>query len=200
MIVTTNQILSPAGLQVIAGGRPTDVALAPNGRWLAVLHAGHGEHEVVILDLRRQKIVSRAALDQAFYGLCFSPDGGRLFASGGEHEVVHFFDFADGYLGHHREVRVAPEDEKFIACGVAINAAGTKLFVAGPWGHCVRILPLDEPNVSWHSVPTGKDSYPYTCLPDQSGKFLYVSLWNQAAVAVIDLREHKVADTWPTET
>src|SRR5262245_66691819 len=36
IIVPTNQILSPAGRQVVVGGRPTDVALAPNGRWPAV--------------------------------------------------------------------------------------------------------------------------------------------------------------------
>src|SRR6185369_3327468 len=38
VIVPTNQILSPAGRQVIVGGRPTDVALSPNRKWLAVLN------------------------------------------------------------------------------------------------------------------------------------------------------------------
>ena len=27
-------------------------------------------------------------VEQTFYGLCFSPDGRQLFASGGEYEVV----------------------------------------------------------------------------------------------------------------
>ena len=38
VIVPTNQILAPAGRQVIVSGRPTDVALSPDGRWLAVLN------------------------------------------------------------------------------------------------------------------------------------------------------------------
>ena len=42
-------------------------------------------------------------------------DGRRLFASGAEREVVHAFDFADGYLGRHEELRVVPASEKFIA-------------------------------------------------------------------------------------
>ena len=33
----TNQVLSPLGAQVAFGGRPTDLALSPDGRWLAVL-------------------------------------------------------------------------------------------------------------------------------------------------------------------
>src|SRR5262249_2524356 len=43
------------------------------------------------------------------------------------------------------------------------------------------------------------DSYPYACLRDKGGKRLFVSLWNQAAVAVVDLESRKVAATWPTE-
>ena len=69
----------------------------------AVLHSSAGD-----------LVVSRATLDQAFYGLCFAPDGRRLFASGGEYEVVHAFDFADGYLGHHEELRVVPVGDKFM--------------------------------------------------------------------------------------
>jgi DNA-binding beta-propeller fold protein YncE len=191
--------LHPAGKQIALGDFPVNLALHPGGRYLAVLHAGYGEHEVAVIDLERQKIVSRVTLRQAFYGLCFAPDGRRLFASGGETEVVHFFDFADGYLGRHSEVRVAPEGEKFVACGLAVNDTGGKLFVAGPWGGCVRVLPLDESNVSWITVPTGKDSYPYTCLPDKSGKYAYVSLWNQARVAVVRLSDWGVVDRWPTE-
>jgi DNA-binding beta-propeller fold protein YncE len=190
--------LQPAGKQITLGDFPVNLALHPDGRWLAALHCGYGEHEVVVVDLKRQKVVSRAALDQAFYGLCFSPDGARLFASGGEHEVVHAFDFADGYLGHHRELRVAPAEDKFIPCGLATDAAGKTLFVAEPWGGSVCILPVETPDKR-ATLSLGKDSYPYTCLPDRSGKLLYVSLWNRAGVAVIDLEERQVVATWPTE-
>ena len=37
IIVPTNQVLSPLGRQVAYGGRPVDLALSPDGRWLAVL-------------------------------------------------------------------------------------------------------------------------------------------------------------------
>src|SRR5689334_12242253 len=47
--------LRPAGKQVVIGDLPVNVALHPGGRWLAVLHAGYGEHEVMIVDLQREK-------------------------------------------------------------------------------------------------------------------------------------------------
>ena len=179
--------LRPAGKQLVLGDFPVNIALHLGGQWLAVLHAGYGPHEVVIVDGKSQKIVSRVTLDQAFYGLCFSPDGRQLFASGGEFEVVHAFDFADGLLSRHRRFPVAKPAQKFIPAGLAIDATGRLLFAAGPWGHAVCIVPLDAPD-QCTAVAVGKESYPYACAVDREGKRLFVSLWNRAAVAVIASR------------
>lgn len=43
------------------------------------------------------------------------------------------------------------------------------------------------------------DTYPYTCVLDEKGGRLYVSLWAQAAVAVVDLKSQKVMALWPAE-
>jgi DNA-binding beta-propeller fold protein YncE len=40
--------------------------------------------------------------------------------------------------------------------------------------------------------------FPYTCLVEPGGKRCFVSLWAQAAVAVIDLEKNAVVATWPT--
>src|SRR5207244_10668487 len=87
--------LRPAGTQVTLGDFPVNIAVHPDGRWLAILHAGYGVHEVVIVDVgnARNKITCRVSMDQTFYGLAFSPDGKTLYASGGEFEVVHAYDF-----------------------------------------------------------------------------------------------------------
>ena len=97
--------LRPAGVQLALGDFPVNIALHPDGKWAAVLHAGYGEHEIVVVELRKghPRIVSRVSLDQTFYGLCFAPDGKTLYASGGEFEVVHAFAFDKGYLSDHRE-------------------------------------------------------------------------------------------------
>src|SRR5215510_4348226 len=90
--------LRPVGKQLALGDFPVNIALHPGGTWLAILHAGYGDHEILIVDLERQKTTSRVTIDQSFYGLRFSPDGRTLFASGGEFEVVHAFQFEDGFL------------------------------------------------------------------------------------------------------
>ncbi len=43
------------------------------------------------------------------------------------------------------------------------------------------------------------DPFPYACVLDQKRGRLYVSLWAQAAVAVIDLSTRQITARWPTE-
>jgi DNA-binding beta-propeller fold protein YncE len=191
--------LKPAGKQVPLGDFPVNMALHPDGRWLAVLHAGAGDHEIAIADLKRQKVVCHVVIDQSFYGLCFSPDGKQLYASGGEYEVVHAFDFADGLLSRHREIKIVDPKEKFIPAGIAFGSRdGGTLAVAGPWGDAVALVPVGRPD-ELKKVPLVKESFPYACLFEKDGGRLFVSLWNKAAVAVLDPAGGKVLTTWTTE-
>jgi DNA-binding beta-propeller fold protein YncE len=192
--------IRPAGRQLELGDFPVNTALHPSGRWLAVLHAGYGPHEVMIVGLepQRQRVISRVVLEQTFVGLCFAPDGKTLFASGGEFDLVHAFTFADGYLSQPRKLPVSKPENKFIVAGLAVDPAGRWLFAAGTWGHAVCLLPLDRP-ADYVTVPLGKDSYPYGCLVDGARNRLYVSLWNKAQVAVVDLGSKKKIAAWGTE-
>src|SRR5262249_55239234 len=98
--------LMPAGRQIELGDFPVNIAIHPSGEWLAALHAGYGEHEIQIVDLRRgrPRVCSRVNLEQTFYGIVFAPDGKHLYASGGEYEVVHEFAFAEGLLSAPRKI------------------------------------------------------------------------------------------------
>jgi DNA-binding beta-propeller fold protein YncE len=221
--------LRPAGSQLEIGDFPAAIAIHPDDQFLAVLHCGYKEHEVMILDVRgaRPRIVSRVIIDQAFYGLNFSPDGRRLFASGGEYEVVHEFSFRGGYLSNHRQIPIVDAKSKFVIGGVAVTPDSKTLLACGTFGNGLAIVPLDEPDKKTLlalgpvgkqlanerlapafrenergdpiTIDTSTDSFPYGILVDPSGKRAFISLWNKAAVAILDLDERKIVATWPTE-
>jgi DNA-binding beta-propeller fold protein YncE len=190
--------IRPVGKQLELGDFPVNQALHPTGKWLAVLHAGYGPHEIIMVELsgKNEQVRSRVTLKQTFCGLAFAPDGQTLYASGGEFDVVHAFPCSDGYLGNPKSIKIA--DTKFIPAGLAVHPKGTALYVAGTWGHGVALVPLASPK-DRVILPLGNDSYPYACLVDAQGKRLFVSLWNKAAVAVIDLVDNKVVQTLATE-
>jgi WD40 repeat protein len=143
--------LRPVGRQILLGDFPVNIAVSPNGRFAAVLHSGNTENEIIVVDLRSNSVgvVSRALLNESFYGLTFSTDGRQLFCSGAGDEVIHRFAFADGYLGEHRLIHLRDPKFRGVPSGVAVNRAGDELFVANLLGHRVSHVDLasEETNV-----------------------------------------------------
>jgi YVTN family beta-propeller protein len=191
--------LQPAGRQIALGDFPVNIAMHPTQPFAAVLNAGYGAHGIEIVDLARSQVVFSVTLPQCFYGLCFDPEGKQLFASGAEHEVVHVFKFADGYLSDHREVRIADVKTKGVPAGVSRSKDGRTLYVANAWGGTLSLVPLEQPTQLKH-MALEKESYPYATLPTKDGKCLYVSLWGKAGVAVVNLETLSLEATWPTES
>ena len=198
--------LQPTGRQVLLGDFPVNIALHPGGKYVAVLHAGFGTHEAIVLELtdRGATMCSRSVLEAAFYGICWSADGTRLFCSGGPKEQVESFAFASGQLGERRTLGVLPPDAPKATCvpaGIAISRDGGTLYVAGTRGHEIVALNLRDaaPPVR---VKLPAESFPYGCVVDETHRKLYVSLWGKAAVAVLKLPldgNAPPAETWPTE-
>ncbi|MBY0232744.1 MAG: beta-propeller fold lactonase family protein, partial [Gemmataceae bacterium] len=190
--------LRPVGKQVALGDFPVNIALHPEGRWAAVLHAGHSTHEVVIVDLEKghEAVSSRVSVRQAFQGVAFAADGRKLYASGGEFGIVHAFDFKGGYLSNRESLRAAGPAEAFVVGNVTPTDRG--VYACGTWGDEVRLLADGERT----RFPMPKDSYPYHALPAKDGT-LFVSLWGASAVAVLKKGEAKPAlwktDSHPTE-
>ncbi len=209
--------LRPVGKQVPVGDFPINIALHPAGKFAAVLHSGYGLHEVRILEIKTARIVSQAALEESFYGLAWSPDGKRLFASGASAEVVHTFDFKDGYLSGLVDLPLRPVAEQGIPTGLATSADGKALYVAESWGQRVEKVSATDGKAIWarsFAVAEGKAitdhegqrfkpaadpsaPFPYTCVADEKNGRIFVSLWAQSAVLVLDANTGADIARWP---
>lgn len=225
--------LRPAGRQIELADFPVNIAVHPGGRFAAILHAGYSQHEILIVDLVTNSVVSQTRINEAFYGLDFSSDGKRLFCSGAGDEVIHQFDFNEGALSGHKELRLRPAAERGVPAGLALDQSGGFLYAANVWGHRVTRVALGpeahvvdiglgseqpipvpsdvKPSPDFDTAAAEKraeaalftskasDTFPYACRLDEKRHRLYVSLWSQASVAVIDLVSQKVLSRWPTE-
>jgi YVTN family beta-propeller protein len=138
--------LRPVGRQIALGDFPVNNAISPNGRFAAVLHSGNSENEIIIVDLKTNGvgIVSRASVEESFYGLSFTSDGKQLYCSGAGDEVVHRFAFADGYLSEHHEITLREAKLRSVPAGLAVSHDGKSLFVANLLGHRVSYVDLGE--------------------------------------------------------
>ena len=75
------------GRQIELADFPVNLALHPDGRYAAVLHAGYSEHQILIVDLSAGQVISDIRIHETFYGMEFSQDGKTLVCSGAGDEV-----------------------------------------------------------------------------------------------------------------
>ncbi len=210
--------LKPAGRQVPLGDFPITMTEHPSAPVLAVLHAGHGEHEVVTLDTKTNRVIGRVALPGTFGGLAWSAFGSKLFVGGGFDEVVYQFDHADGLLSNKRTITLRPtapsrggqETEPLVraergaqraqgaVAGLVPTKDGSTLWVADAFGQCVHRVDLKTGAVA-KEVLFEVDSYPYGVVLDEARGRLYVSLWGKAEVALIDTSKNEIVGRWKSE-
>ncbi|MCC7476032.1 MAG: bifunctional YncE family protein/alkaline phosphatase family protein [Pirellulales bacterium] len=172
IVVPTNQVLSPAGRQVIVGGRPTDVALAPDGRWLAVLNLS----EVQIIEVESGKILGQApAKKESFKGILFSPDGKRLFASTTADTIGVFNMGDDGKPSAAEPIKLprnSPRDGEVVPVGMAITPEGKSLLAALNMKNTLAEIDLATLQVT-REIPVGNAPYDVVVI----GRTAYVSNW-----------------------
>jgi len=223
--------LHPVGRQIALGDFPVNIAVHPDGKFAAILHSGHGQHEIVVVEIASGRVISRASLDESFYGLAFSSDGKSIFCSGAGDETVHSFSFASGFLSDQKTVQLRDKKLRGIPGGLAVTKDADRLFVANVWGHRITEVNLtsqtpaneiligtnkmiafepsktsteDEDAIKKRAeadldATTSADPFPYTCVLDEKRDRLYVSLWAQAAVLVIDVKNNQIVTRWKTE-
>ena len=97
VVTSTGQRLTPAGTQLEFPGRPTAIALRPDGRTATVLNSQGGM--LVVVDLRTHKVLQTYSGGAgSFDGVAYNHKGTRLFASDAGGDVLDLSVAANGTL------------------------------------------------------------------------------------------------------
>jgi YVTN family beta-propeller protein len=89
VVVTTNQVLTPAGRQVEFRGRPLSVVLSPDGRTAAFLNGTY--QAIILVDVDTWTVkqeFTAAGANVSFTGIAYSADGRLLYASQASGRVI----------------------------------------------------------------------------------------------------------------
>ena len=135
--------LRPSGRQVPLGDFPVNLAVHPSGKFVIALHAGDSAQELISVSLPTGQVIARAQLPETFYGVAFSPDGQRVYASGAGAEVIHEFAFDSGQFGLHQEIALRDPSTRGVPSGIAISADGGRLYAPNVYGQDLVVADLN---------------------------------------------------------
>jgi YVTN family beta-propeller protein len=172
VVVPTNQVLSPAGEQLFIEGRPNDLALSPDHRWLAVLNA----EGVILIDVEARRVADRVQHRfGAASGILFSTDGQRLYASNPKGQVS-VFEVTAGRLVQGGAIvipaRTGSALKSSLPTGLALSADGGTLYVALNGNNSLGEIDLQSGQIK-REVNVGSAPYGVAVV----GNKAYVSNW-----------------------
>jgi DNA-binding beta-propeller fold protein YncE/predicted heme/steroid binding protein len=180
----TGVCLDPAGRSFDVGNMPLAMIVSPEGDRLVLSLNGWRQQGIQVIDPAAGTIVQTIAQPGAFLGLAFSPDGGTLYASGGNEDAIYRYAWRDKHatlidqipLAH----KVPKKDGTRFPAGIAVSRDGNYLFVAENIGDAVAVVDLAHKRVVQR---LNTERYPYGVVLSPAGD-VYVSAWGGNTVSV----------------
>ena len=172
ILVPTNQLLRPAGFQVQFHGRPVDLALSPNGKWMAVLNKNHLE----LIQVNDRTIFQRLEIKKggSYIGLAFSEDGKKIYVSQSRNHIFIAEMDDDNVLRWVDEIKFseAKVGGHPVPGGIILAEAENKLYTTLNRSNSLAIVQLNNKSVK--EIPVGVAPYELVLFSPQKA---YVSNW-----------------------
>ena len=153
--------LQPAGKHVKVGNMPLNLTQTPDAKYLVVTSNGLGRPAFSIIDIASWSVKGTIALDHAWYGLAWSPDGKRLYSAGAGQNNVQEFNYADGVITRGRSFALpAVTGESFVG-GLTVSPDGKTVFATRLFAQSVASIDVAAGQTprTW-ARPAGRDARP----------------------------------------
>ncbi|MEW6238858.1 MAG: alkaline phosphatase family protein [Candidatus Omnitrophota bacterium] len=192
LYVPTEQIIEPAGMQVTFPGRPTDFAVSPDEKLLAVKN----KSDLILIDIETRRIRQSLSLPRSGHsvtGILFSPDGRLIYTTDAESRILRARLDAKGVATWDDPIDLpAPKiGGDCVPAGITYVPGGRHLLAALTRNNSLGVVNLENGQVE--EIETGMCPFMSVCAP--SGK-IYVSNWGgrrpEADEAVADSAGSKV--------
>jgi len=174
--------LSPAGYASLPlGDLPLNMQISASGRLMAVTNNGQSTQSVQLIDPKSEKQLDERIVGKSWYGLAFSHDEKRLYASGGNDNWIMAFHIDENKIGKADTIKLGEPWPKNKICptGIAVNKANTRLYTVTKEDSALYIIDPGSLKVLSH-VKLAAEAYSCILSPDE--KILYISIWGGSEV------------------
>ena len=176
--------LDPAGEEVDLGSLPINLLVGPETDRAVVVLSGWREQGVQIVDLKTRKVTQTLLQEGAFYGAAFSPDGHRLYVSGGNTDMLFVYAWKDGAVALENKFELAKTKTAdgtgtSYPAGVAVAPNGKFTYVAENVGDRLAVVNAATGEIKQRFYT---DHYPYAVAVTTDGQ-VFVSAWGGTTVS-----------------
>ena len=171
-------MLTPAGsAHRQLGDLPLQIALSADKKMMAVTNNGVGVQKLQLFRTSDAVQLSEIEIPKAWYGLAFSSDGKKLFASGGNDNLIAIYRIDNQQLLRDGEIVLGQpwSKDKICPTGLAFDEANNHLLAASKEDNMLYVCDLRSKKVE-KKIPLGGEAF--GVVVSQKIREAYVSLWS----------------------
>jgi len=178
--------LSPAGKSLPLGDLPLNMVVSKSGKLIAVTNNGQSTQTIQLINASTEKQLDEVTIAKSWYGLKFSADEKKLYASGGNDNWILQYNIiqnklilADSFLlGKKMKDLISP-------AGIEVDDAANKMYVVTKEDNSLYIVDLLSKEVLQEIKLDGEA---YSCLLSKDKKTLYISCWGCDKIILFDTK------------
>jgi YVTN family beta-propeller protein len=180
------------------GDLPLNIQISASQKLMAVTNNGQSKQSIQLIDPQSEKILHDQPIKKAWYGLKFSADEKKLYASGANDNIILIYPIIKKMLGKADTIVLgkAWPIEKIGPTGIEVDDAGKRLYAVTKENNSLYIFDLST-NKLVNKVNLGSEAYDCLLSPDKTK--LYISLWGADKLAIYDIKAQKITSEILTE-
>ncbi|MES2005105.1 MAG: bifunctional YncE family protein/alkaline phosphatase family protein [Bacteroidota bacterium] len=182
--------LTPVGRSIPLGDLPLNIAVSKSKKLMAVTNNGQSVQSIQLIDPTTEKILDNVVIPKSWYGLQFSADEKKLYASGGNDNWITEYVIKNKKLVLKDSILLGKKwPNKISPTGIALDDAKQVLYVVTKDDNSLYLIDLTTKKVE-QQIALGGEAYACILSPDR--KELYISCWGCDKVYVFDTEKKNI--------
>ena len=182
--------LTPAGKNLPLGDLPLNMCLSKTGKYMAVTNNGQSTQTLQLFDAQKEIQLDEVVVAKSWYGLKFSADEKKLYASGGNDNLILRYKIEKNKLVLADSILLEKKGEKLVSpAGIDIDDARQILYTVTKEDSALYIADLRTKNII-KKIPLPAEAFSCLLSPDRS--ILYISCWGCDKVILFDTKNRQV--------
>ena len=194
ILLSNGWSLTVPGESMPLGDFPLNLVASHDNALMAVTNNGQSEQSIMLINPQNFEIINKTVIPKSWYGLAFNKDRSRLFASGGNDNMVRVYDISDNdiievdslVLGEAWPKKISPT-------GLTLDQRNENVYIVTKDDSALYKVNLL--NHESQRLSLGHEAY--SCLFSKDGSMLYATLWGGSAIAIIDPVALSILNTIP---
>ena len=185
--------LTPVGSKIRLGDLPLNLAVSPDSKYAAVTNNGQSVQSVMLIDVQKQALSDSVGIPASFLGLAFNSDGSKLYASGGNENIIRIYNVIGGKLSLADSIVLGkPWPNKISPTGLCVDDLNKRVFVVTKEDSMLYIIDTPTKKIT-ESFKLPAEAY--TCTYNNDRHQLFISVWGAGEVLVYSTMGDSFLDT-----